>query len=133
MFKIALPTGTAANKQLSLLEEKISSLEKAKNSQSNEIIILKTKLLEAERILKEQRELNHQKTERENRYQSLHDENTRLTEELRNLKSECENTLSHSTAQKLATVENSSMAIIKRMGMYLFLDVLNLSSLTNNK
>ncbi|XP_063710799.1 leucine zipper protein 1-like isoform X2 [Symsagittifera roscoffensis] len=113
--EIALPTGTAANKQLSLLEEKISSLEKAKNSQSNEIIILKTKLLEAERILKEQRELNHQKTERENRYQSLHDENTRLTEELRNLKSECENTLSHSTAQKLATVENSSMAIIKRM------------------
>ena len=117
MFKITTPTGTARNRQVSLLEEKVKSLEKSKAEQSNDIIVLKTKLMESERQLKEQRDVNVQRAEREVRYQSLHDENHRLTEELRKLKSECENTLSQSTAHKLATVETSSLAVMKRLGM----------------
>ncbi|XP_075250397.1 uncharacterized protein LOC142342747 isoform X2 [Convolutriloba macropyga] len=113
--QITTPTGTARNRQVSLLEEKVKSLEKSKAEQSNDIIVLKTKLMESERHLKEQQDVNVQRAEREVRYQSLHDENHRLTEELRKLKSECENTLSQSAAHKLASVETSSLAVMKRL------------------
>ena len=130
MFKITTPTGTARNRQVSLLEEKVKSLEKSKAEQSNDIIVLKTKLMESERHLKEQQDVNVQRAEREVRYQSLHDENHRLTEELRKLKSECENTLSQSAAHKLASVETSSLAVMKRLGM-IFIVMLIFSSFVN--
>ena len=50
-----------------LLEENVCKLEKVKEQQANEIIVLKTKLLEAERKLRENKEVIQQKTERESR------------------------------------------------------------------